>query len=82
MNIASNSWDTDSDQEQYVGRQLFQRNLTDSGTFGILSAKQKSVSFLKQGTSLAIGSQDPPAEIVKKYGSAPDIYTADVNYWV
>ena len=88
--ITGNSyWDTDSDQERYMAdgnmltaATLFQR----AGRFGVrsalVSAKQKSVSLLKQGTSLAIGSQDPPAEIVKKYGSAPDIYTADVNYWV
>jgi phosphonoacetate hydrolase len=88
--ITGNSyWDEDTDQERFMSDSnlltaatLFQR----AGRFGVrsvlVSAKQKSVSLLRQGTSLAIGSQDPPAEIVKKHGRPPDIYTTDVNYWV
>src|SRR5262249_30350066 len=30
----------------------------------------------------AVGSQQPPPEAVKRYGAAPDIYSADVNFWV
>src|SRR5262249_30349856 len=61
---------------------LFQRAARFGVRSALVSAKQKSVSLLKPGTSLAIGSQDPPAEIIKKHGKPPDIYSADVNYWV
>ena len=48
----------------------------------LISAKQKSISLLKPGTSLAIGSQSAPQDVIKKYGAAPEIYSAEVNYWV
>jgi phosphonoacetate hydrolase len=88
--ITGNSyWDADIDQEQFMSDgnlltspTLFQR----AGRFGvrsmIVSAKQKTVPLLKQGTVMAIGSQNPPAEIVQKYGKPPEIYSMDVNYWV
>lgn len=88
--ITGNSyWDAEADQERFMSdgnlltaATMFQR----AGRFGVRSmlvaAKQKTVPLLKQGTSLAIGSQDPPAEIVRRYGRPPDIYTLDVNYWV
>lgn len=88
--ITANSyWDADSGQEQFMSdgslltaATLFQR----AGRFGVrsalLSAKQKSIPLLRQGAALAVGSQQPPPELVKKFGRPPDIYSADVNYWV
>lgn len=88
--ITGNSyWDADNDQEQFMSDSnlltaatMFQR----AGQFGVrsmlISAKQKTALLLKQGTQLAIGSQDPPASIVERYGKPPEIYSPDVNYWV
>jgi phosphonoacetate hydrolase len=88
--ITGNSyWDADTDQERFMSdgnlltaATLFQRAARFGVRSVLVSAKQKSVSLFKQGTTLAIGSQDPPAEILEKYGKPPDIYSADVNYWV
>jgi len=88
--ITGNSyWDAESDRELFMSdgnlltsATLFQRAARHGVRSMIVSAKQKTVPLLKQGTMLAIGSQDPPAEIVKKYGKPPEIYSADVNYWV
>jgi phosphonoacetate hydrolase len=88
--ITGNSyWDADSDQERFMSdgnlltaATLFQRAARFGVRSALVSAKQKSVSLLKQGTSLAIGSQGPPPEIAKRYGKPPDIYSTDVNYWV
>jgi len=88
--ITGNSyWDADTDQELFMSdgnlltaATMFQR----AGRFGVRSilvaAKQKTIPLLRQGTSLAIGSQDPPREILDKYGKPPEIYSPDVNYWV
>jgi phosphonoacetate hydrolase len=38
--------------------------------------------LLGQGTALAVGAQQPPPELVRKFGPPPDIYSPDVNYWV
>lgn len=88
--ITGNSyWDADRDEELFMsdpnlltGATLFQRAARFGVRSALVSAKQKTVSLLSQGTGYAVGSQKPPAEAVKKYGPPPDIYTADVNYWV
>ena len=88
--ITGNSyWDSDRDEELFMSDSglltaatMFQR----AGRFGvrsiIVSAKQKTIPLMKQGTTLAVGSQDPPAQIIERYGKAPEIYSPDVNYWV
>ena len=71
-----------SDSGLLTATTMFQR----AGRFGvrsiIVAAKQKTIPLMRQGTALAIGSQEPPAEIVERYGKAPEIYSPDVNYWV
>jgi len=88
--ITGNSWwDSDSKQELFMSdgnlltaATMFQRAGRHGVRSALISAKQKSVSLFKQGTTLAVGSQDPPAEIAKRHGKPPEIYSADVNYWV
>ncbi|MBP3959208.1 alkaline phosphatase family protein [Gemmata sp. G18] len=88
--ITGNSyWDAERDEELFMSdpnlltsATLFQRAARFGVRSALVSAKQKTVSLLKQGTSYAVGSQQPPAEAAKKYGTPPDIYSADVNYWV
>src|SRR5262245_53701737 len=88
--ITGNSyWDAEGDRELFMSdanlltaATLFQRAARFGVRSALISAKQKSISLLKAGTSIAIGSQQPPAEAVKRYGAAPEIYSAEVNYWV
>jgi phosphonoacetate hydrolase len=88
--ITANSyWDPESDQELFMSdgnlltaATLFQRAARSGVRSVLLSAKQKTISLLKQGTTYAAGSQQPPPELVKKFGPAPEIYSTDVNYWV
>lgn len=88
--ITGNSyWDADGDREQFMSEgnlltaaTLFQRAARFGVRSVLLSAKQKTIPLLKQGTALAVGSQQPPPELVRKFGPPPDIYSPDVNYWV
>jgi phosphonoacetate hydrolase len=88
--ITGNSyWDVDSDQELFMSdgnlltaATLFQRAARGGVSSALISAKQKTIPLLRQGTALAVGSQQPPPEVVRRHGPAPDIYSADVNYWV
>jgi phosphonoacetate hydrolase len=88
--ITGNSyWDADANQERFMSdgnlltaATLFQRAARFGVRSVLVTAKQKSVSLFKQGTSLAFGSQDPPADFITRYGRPPDVYSADVNYWV
>jgi phosphonoacetate hydrolase len=88
--ITGNSyWDADADQERFMSdgnlltaATMFQRAARFGVRSVLVSAKQKSVPLLGRGTSLAVGSQEPPNEIVARYGKPPEIYSAEVNYWV
>jgi phosphonoacetate hydrolase len=88
--ITGNSyWDADRDEEQFMSDSnlltaatLFQRAARFGVRSAMISAKQKTISLLRQGTSVAIGSQSVPMDVAQKYGPAPEIYSADVNYWV
>jgi phosphonoacetate hydrolase len=88
--ITGNSyWDAEYDRELFMSdlnlltsSTIFQRAARFGVRSALLSAKQKSVSLLRVGTEIAIGSQQPPEEIVKRYGQPPDIYSAEVNFWV
>jgi phosphonoacetate hydrolase len=88
--ITANSyWDAENDQEQFMSdgnlltaTTLFQRAARFGVRSALISAKQKTIPLLRQGTTIAIGSQELTPALVKRYGQAPDIYSADVNYWV
>jgi phosphonoacetate hydrolase len=88
--ITANSYyDAEADREEFMSdgnlltaATLFQRAGRRGVRSALISAKQKTISLLRQGTTLAIGSQQPPPDVVKRHGAAPDIYSADVNYWV
>jgi phosphonoacetate hydrolase len=88
--ITGNSyWDEDGDREQFMSdgdlrtaTTLFQRAARSGVRSALLSAKQKTIPLLRQGTALAVGAQQPPPELVRRFGPPPDIYSPDVNYWV
>jgi phosphonoacetate hydrolase len=88
--ITANSfYDSETDREQFMSdgglltaATLFQRAARFGVRSALLSAKQKTITLLHLGTTVAIGSQQPPPDVVKRYGAAPDVYSADVNYWV
>src|SRR5262245_33607125 len=88
--ITGNSyWDAEGDQELFMSdpnlltsATMFQRAARFGVKSALISAKQKTISLLKHGTAFAAGSQQPPEDIVKRYGKPPDIYSIDVNFWV
>src|SRR6516225_853861 len=68
--ITANSyWDADANKELFMSDgnlltavTLFQRAARCGIRSALISAKQKTIPLLRQGTAVAIGSQDPPAE--------------------
>jgi phosphonoacetate hydrolase len=88
--ITANSyWDVESDQELFMSdgnlltaATLFQRAARQGVRSALISTKQKTIPLLRQGTALAVGSQQPPPDVAQRHGPAPDVYSADVNYWV
>jgi phosphonoacetate hydrolase len=88
--ITGNSyWDEGGERERFMSdgnlltaATLFQRAARFGVRSALLSAKQKTIPLLSRGTTLAVGSQEPPPGLVRKHGPPPDVYSPDVNYWV
>jgi phosphonoacetate hydrolase len=61
---------------------IFQRAARLGIKSALLTAKKKTVSLLSRGTEIAIAAESPSAEIVRRYGQAPPIYSREINYWL
>ncbi len=48
----------------------------------LLTSKKKTVRLLGAEAEIAIAAEEPPPEYVERYGSAPDIYSREINYWL
>lgn len=61
---------------------LFER----AGKYGVksalLSSKAKTVTFLLRGAEIVLTAEHPTPEWVEKLGPAPNIYSAEINYWL
>ncbi|HEY3457478.1 MAG TPA: alkaline phosphatase family protein [Bryobacteraceae bacterium] len=61
---------------------LFQKAARHNVVSGLFTSKKKTVSLLSAGTSVAVAAETPSPEVVKRYGPAPNIYSAEINYWL
>jgi phosphonoacetate hydrolase len=48
----------------------------------LLTSKGKTVRLLAGGADLAVAAESPPAELTRRFGPAPEIYSAEINYWL
>ena len=61
---------------------LFERARRMGLRSGIVTAKDKIRTLLSRGADVALSGELPPAEFVSAIGPKPDMYSAEVNYWV
>jgi phosphonoacetate hydrolase len=61
---------------------IFRRAAARGVKSALLTAKKKTVALLSQGAELAIAAEAPSAEVVRRYGSPPPIYSREINYWL
>lgn len=61
---------------------LFQKAARQNLVSGLFTSKKKTVSLLSGGTSVAVAAETPSPDRVKRYGPAPNIYSAEINYWL
>ena len=88
--ITGNSFfDEGSDRPEYMesaaylrSPTLFERATRQGVKSALLTSKKKTVALLSQGTELAIAAEVPSADDVRRYGSAPPIYSREINYWL
>ena len=88
--ITGNSFlDEKTGQESYMedpnlllAPSLFERAAAEGVGSALLSSKKKTVKLLRRGAAVAIAAEEPEPEIVKRYGTAPPIYSAEINDWL
>lgn len=61
---------------------LFQKAAGRNIVSGLFTSKKKTISLLSAGTSVAVAAETPSPDLVKRYGPAPNIYSAEINYWL
>lgn len=61
---------------------LFQRAQANGKYSALLTAKVKTVNLLAPGATVAVAAERPEPELVECHGPAPDIYSAEINYWL
>jgi phosphonoacetate hydrolase len=64
-------------------RPTLMTRVTDAGgKAALLTAKKKTVGLLGDRTTLAVAAEDPPRELIDRYGAPPGIYSAEINHWL
>ncbi len=61
---------------------LFQKAARHGLVSGLFTSKKKTAFLLNAGTSLVVSAETPTPDLVKRYGPAPNIYSAEINYWL
>jgi phosphonoacetate hydrolase len=59
-----------------------QRVARAGGKAALLTCKVKSTSLLGADAEVVVAAERPDPELVERYGPAPDIYSAEINYWL
>ncbi len=61
---------------------LFQRAEAQGRKSALLTAKVKTINLLATGATVAVAAERPGPELTSRHGVPPDIYTAEINYWL
>lgn len=88
--ITGNSYfNRESGQEEFMedarlllAPTLFQKAAHNNLVSGLFTSKKKTASLLNAGASLVVAAEKPTADLVKRYGPAPAIYSSEINYWL
>ena len=48
----------------------------------LLTCKSKTTKILGNNLAIAIAAENPPEDIMRRYGQAPPMYSAEINYWL
>ena len=61
---------------------IFERAAAAGVGSALLTCKRKTVELLHRGASLALAAEAPTPEVMVRYGTPPDIYSAEINHWL
>jgi phosphonoacetate hydrolase len=61
---------------------IFQRARKQGVGGALLTSKRKTVELFHKDTLLAIAAEAAPREFTERFGTAPDIYSGEINQWL
>jgi phosphonoacetate hydrolase len=61
---------------------IIERVADAGGRAALLTCKVKSTTLLGAGADVVIAAERPAPELERRYGAAPDIYSAEINSWL
>lgn len=86
--ITGNSFLTADNREEYMEAQelllaptLFERLAQHDVKGALFSSKKKTLGFLSRGTVIAASPELPDAEMRRRFGEPPEIYSGEVNHY-
>jgi phosphonoacetate hydrolase len=82
LNRATGQEDFMEDARLLLAPTLFQKAARQHCVSGLFTSKKKTASLLRAGASLVVAAETPSPDLVKRYGPAPSIYSAEINYWL
>jgi phosphonoacetate hydrolase len=82
LNLETGREDFMEDARLLCAPTLFQKAARQNLVSGLFTSKKKTASLLNAGTSLVVAAETPAPDLLKRFGAAPDIYSAEINYWL
>jgi phosphonoacetate hydrolase len=61
---------------------LFQRAAEWGLRSALLTSKRKTAELFRAGTEISLAAEAPDPTFVERYGTAPGIYSREINYWL
>jgi phosphonoacetate hydrolase len=61
---------------------IFARAARHGFKSALLTSKKKTLELFHRDVAIGIAAEDAPSDIVEVYGSPPDIYSRQINYWL
>lgn len=82
LNRTTGQEDFMEDPRLLLAPTLFQKAAHQNLVSGLFTSKKKTASLLNAGTSVLVAAETPTPDLVERYGPAPNIYSAEINYWL
>jgi phosphonoacetate hydrolase len=61
---------------------IFEISAEPDSLSALLTCKSKTAQIIGHQASITIAAEAPDEEVIKKYGTPPPMYSAEINYWL
>ena len=69
------------ESEEFLLRPTLFERARESGIRTAFVTSKEKLMFLARGADYAVAAENPDSDMAARFGSAQDVYSADINYW-